>query len=329
MNRNKEFTQKINELVESKIIPGASWSFVSEKNSENYYAGAFGVTEEYEQKRIDESAIYDIASLTKVIGTTTRIIQLIDKNLLGLDTKVSEILLEYSNLNCTIKQLLTHTSGLEGDFPDKSDFSWEKVKNYLLNSSLDTTENATVYSDIGFLLLGLVIEKIDECSLEDSFQENIFKKLKMNQTSFVVRSISEVVPTEIQQEEVIVGIVHDSKARQLKRPVGSAGLFTTLADLVLFTQGLMTNTLADGNPMFSEKSFNLLKSISVHQRSLGWELLDVSHVVLFHTGFTGTAIGINLEKQESLILLTNRIHPTRNNQIFINERKIAYTKYFL
>lgn len=91
----------------------------------------------------------------------------------------------------------------------------------------------------------------------------------------------------------------------------------------------MTNTLADGNPMFSEKSFNLLKSISVHQRSLGWELLDVSHVVLFHTGFTGTAIGINLEKQESLILLTNRIHPTRNNEIFINERKIAYTKYFL
>lgn len=329
MNENEqEFNKVMSYLISQNNIAGASWSFVSDNGIDYYYDGYLGFIDEYKEMKLNEEAIYDIASLTKIIGTTTRILQLIDLNLLQLNTKVSDILPRYQNLNCTIKQLITHTSGLPADFSDKSNFNWDTVILFLESLSLYSIEDEMIYSDIGYIILGLVIEKIDKCNLDESFKKNIFSKLNMMSTSYNVINEYYVVPTEIKNNAIVVSTVHDSKAHQLDRPIGSAGLFSSLHDISLFANAIIKNQFHDGTPLFSENIYKLLQNTTCNNRSLGWEWLDNTHKVLFHTGFTGTSIGIDIYKKKALVLLTNRIHPSRDNTYFISERKLAYKKYF-
>lgn len=330
MNKKEQFNQTIQALIATETIPGASWSFVTPDTIENHFAGYYGTIGEYRAKEMTQDAIYDLASLTKVMGTTTRILQLIDEKKISLKTSISEILSEYSNLNCTIEQLLTHTAGLPADFENKENFDWVRVETYLANVVLDAMPKTMTYSDIGYLILGLVIESLDNCTLDVSFEEHIFSKLNVKQLGFDVSSVEQAVPTEVKEDlGLIVGVVHDGKARQLVRPVGSAGLFATLNDVALFMQAVMTNRLPDGTPLFSSSLFQKIQTINQFKRTLGWEWLDDTQKVLYHTGFTGTSIGIDLEQQRGLVLLTNRIHPTRDNPTFLKSRIEAYQRYFL
>ncbi|MEI5994701.1 serine hydrolase domain-containing protein [Candidatus Enterococcus mansonii] len=327
-------TTKINEqietMVEQKIISGASWSTINQTDIVNHYKGKMGSTPPFNQQDIHASCYYDLASLTKVIGTTTRILQLIDEGKLHLKTSVAKVLPNYANLTMTIEDLLLHRSGLPADVTDKQSFDQTKLQKIFKQYSINQ-QSAIFYSDLGYLLLGWVINEIDGCSLEESFRTFIFEPLEMKQTSFYLEKKEVAVPTEQTVDRgMIQGIVHDSKAWQLAEPVGSAGLFSTLNDVNMFVAAFLLNRLPNGQPMFSESLYASILTTNYFNRTFGWEkkMNSSGQWFLYHTGFTGTSIGLKPCEGEALIVLTNRIHPTRNNQVFLERRSELYSKYF-
>lgn len=311
--------EQLTKLLKETKVPGLSAAVVT-NDVKTFYLGKMGKVSPYDHREVKAGLIYDLASLTKVIGTTTRLLQLVQSNQLTLDQTVNELLPQFPNLKMTLRELLLHQSGLIADFSDKTAFSEEYLLNYLHHFNYQGPQR-TRYSDIGFLLLGFIIETIDNSNLQESFTTHIFSPLQMKETTYFPQEIDRVVPTEqTASRGLIVGKVHDSKAFHMKRPVGSAGLFSTLDDLVHFVQGIQTTKL------LSKPTLQLLLKTS-DGRTLGWEK-PFGEQILFHTGFTGTSIGIDLKKQKSLILLTNRIHPNRNNTAFIKQRFQLYQEFF-
>lgn len=317
---------KLAGLMERSEICGVSAAKIDKEN-DDFYLGVMGVIPPFDSINVADGMLYDLASLTKVVGTTTRILQLIDSGDLELQRSVSEVLPEFPTLTMTIEELLLHRSGLPADVKNKQFFTEEKFVAFLKNFK-SANHKETNYSDLGFLLLGLIIERVDELDLNASFQKNIFEPLEMTKTSYYPNFHTLIVPTEVTEKRgVIVGAVHDSKANQWPRPAGSAGLFASLKDLRTFTTAIMLNKKADGGALFSATLFALLKDYTVSKRTLGWEK-PFGEGILYHTGFTGTSIGVDLVNQRALVLLTNRVHPTRDNQEFLTNRVTVYRDFF-
>lgn len=319
-------SQNISRMIETKMIPGASWSFHSETNCTRHYAGKMGVYPSFSERQINEGLFYDLASLTKVIGTTTRILQLIDERKLEFKTSVAEVLPAFSGIKVTIQDLLLHKSGLPADFPKKESITSSALYHYFTRCHLADESYPTVYSDLGFLLLGEIIKTIDRCSLEKSFRLNIFEPLGMLDTGYHIAEPWQAIPTEeTAARGTIQGVVHDSKAFKLKEAVGSAGLFSTLTDIDRF----VTAYLVNDSRLFSQLLFDKVRSTDVRGRTYGWEQKQGKNgTYLFHTGFTGTSIGLDLEERTGFVLLTNRIHPSRKDNGFIEARAALYTNYF-
>lgn len=317
---------KLTVLMEQSEICGVSAATIDNKN-ENFYLGFMGNIPPFDSISVADGMLYDLASLTKVIGTTTRILQLIDADNLELQSPVSEVFSEFPRLTMTIEDLLLHRGGLPADFSDKQLFTEVKFLTFLENFK-PTNSKKTIYSDLGFLLLGLIIERIDKQELNASFKKNIFEPLGMKRTFYYPDFHSLIIPTEVTKKRgIIVGAVHDSKAYQWPRPVGSAGLFSTLEDMRTFASSIILNKKADNSDLFSAKMLTLLKDTNVSKRTFGWEK-PFREGILYHTGFTGTSIGIDLVKKRALVLLTNRIHPTRDKSEFITNRVKLYRDYF-
>lgn len=298
------------------MIAGASYSFVDNEAVEYHYCGTQGTIEPFVNISLHESMYYDLASLTKVLGTTTRILQLVEEQRLQLSTKIVDILPDFTFSNIQIQHLLLHTSGLDADFQNKENLTKQTILKRINKTSLHQN-GETVYSDLGFILLGLIIETIDNMTLEESFRIHIFKKIKMNQTSYkTTANKTKYVPTEIQEERgCIQGIVNDSKAYQIGM-IGSAGLFSTLKDLSLFVKSML----------FDEKIINnstkkLLLDTTVNQRTFGWEK-PFGTSVLYHTGFTGTSICLDYTNGKGFVLLTNRNFPIRKNEFLFARKKL-------
>lgn len=323
-------TETIQTLIQKQIISGASWAMIQDHQRMVHYEGKMGVVAPYATQRVSKKNYYDLASLTKVIGTTTRILQLIDCKQLTFLTSVREILPEYFFLTTTIEELLLHCSSLPADLLDKNRMTKEKIRQFLLTTPLGES-NEIIYSDLGFYLLGEVIQKIDHCTLAESFKKYLFLPLGMHETTYHLKNKHSAIPTEITEHRgVIQGVVHDSKAFQLASEIGSAGLFSTVTDLCHFSSCFLNNQLANGAPLFSEELFNKIQATNLKGRTYGWEVKQnyYRETYLYHTGFTGTSIGLNFERKEVLILLTNRIHPDRKERGFINAREELYHLYF-
>lgn len=317
---------KLTELMQQSNISGISAAKIGVTN-ETYYLGAMGKIPPFSSIPVSKGMLYDMASLTKVIGTTTRILQLVDMSVVNLSMEVCEILPEFPMLTMTIEALLLHRSGLPVDFEDKRIFTEETVSSFL-RAFTPSNQEETMYSDIGFLLLGLIIERLDNQTLEESFQEAIFEPLGMTRTTYYPDLHSLILPTEVTPSRgVILGRVHDSKANRWPRPAGSAGLFAPLEDIIRFAQAVLSNKKCDGSVLFSQVTYDFLKSVTFSNRTLGWEK-PFGEGIIYHTGFTGTSIGIDLNRQRGLILLTNRIHPSRENPEFLTNRFRLYQDFF-
>ncbi len=170
---------------------------------------------------------------------------------------------------------------------------------------------------MGFILLGKIIESLDETTLEETFRENIFNPLGMKDTSYLVQGSRErCIPTECtEQRGCICGEVHDSKAHLLGQ-CGSAGLFSTLEDMVKFIKAYLEHSRL----LFGEEMFEKLCSTIKFERTLGWSK-EYGRDTLYHTGFTGTSVLMDLKGRKGFVLLTNRIHPSRDNEEFLKMRK--------
>lgn len=320
LKQKERVKQQIEALVQKHLIPGASFAFVTASESESFFIGDCQV--QPTKMPLKRNMLYDLASVTKVVGTTTRIFQLVAQGKLSFDTKITELLPRFKLTDVTVKDLLLHQGGLPSDFPNKHQMSKMDLVEaiYQCEVPLYPIGRQTLYSDIGYILLGWVICTFDE-SLEQGMRKFIFEPLEMRQTGFHLdQPLLDYVPTECTSERgCIRGVCHDHKAFLLGGESGSAGLFSTIADLIHFTQMMLSHGCYQGNEILSPAVFNWLKEYQQGSRTLGWEVLQPD--IYFHTGFTGTSLLLDMKRKTGLILLTNRIHPSRDNRAFVEARK--------
>jgi len=275
-----------------------------------------------------QRTIYDVASLTKVVGTTTAIMILFDEKKIGLDDPVVNYIPTFGGGDkdkVTIRQLLTHTSGL----PAGRDI-WRiaqtplEARALVLNTSLEGRPGAQyIYSDLGADVLGLIVEVVAGEPLDKFLSRRVFEPLGMNETMFRPADSlrSRIAPTEVTPPRgyPLRGEVHDENAYALGGVAGHAGLFSTAADLSVFAQMMLNGGEYNGVQIISKPTVELFTSRAFGHRALGWDTAEGDYgsgrflgpTAYGHTGFTGTSMWIDPKREMFVILLTNRVHAAR------------------
>ena len=300
-------------------------------------------------RELQSSDRFDMASLTKVIATTTAIMQLYEADKIDLYRPVADYLPEFGNggkEQITIWDLLTHTGGLIPfrPFYAQGVTTGKEVRERILNDSLAYSPGSeSKYSDFGPITLAWMIERITGESFAEYTQNHIFQPLGMNRTGYnSIRkgAVSNAVPTEKDEYfrfRTLQGEVHDETAYLLGGTAGHAGLFSTAQDLALFAS-MLVNDGKHGDVQFLKPETIRLFSTKVdpfgdHTRALGWDTKSPtgyssagSHFgprSFGHTGFTGTSLWIDPDSHLFVILLTNRVYPTRDNRGHIPIRPLV------
>jgi len=338
-NRFKYLKQYIKKCAEDKIFPGACFGIVTKEESLFSTEGYSELLPIKELAKVD--TIYDLASLSKVISTTTIILKLIEDGEITLSTNVCDILTSFKYKDITIYNLLTHTSGLPSDISDYKMLCKNKqdIMKIIFSTELEyETGKKVLYSDIGYILLGLIIEKIVG-PMEAYFDENIANPLNMQDTCYNPRESAKVrcAPTEYKDSRGYVkGTVHDGKAYILGGVSGHAGLFSTVKDLGNLCEMMLNEGMFNGKRILSKNSIKMIMECNTEglneKRGLGWQIKNniisvnsmgdlASSRSIFHTGFTGTSLLLDFENEFAFILLTNRIHPSRENTGLIKLRR--------
>lgn len=314
--------QELKQMIDEGVICGASAAFVTGEEAETWYYGAMGRIAPYDSRPVTAGLYYDLASLSKVVGTTSRAMQLIQEGEFGLDTPVDRLLPGFPWKDITAGNLLLHNSGLPAEIADKYTLTKENILERLYKTAPETAPGQRfVYSDVGFILLGLVISRgnglKEQGTLEEIYRNHVFGPLGMEHTTFVTAGKEDLcLPTEkTEKRGLICGQTHDFKAWLLGQS-GSAGLFSTLDDLVKFVRAYLNRS----EKLFSEATYGLIYGTDENGRTYGWSK-EYGEEHLYHTGFAGTSILIDGNAGEAMVLLTNRIHPDRNNQAFLEKRK--------
>ncbi|MFH1739837.1 MAG: serine hydrolase [bacterium] len=296
--------------------------------------------------RMLTTTVFDLASLTKMVATTTSILILMEQGKIDLDEPVFRYLPEFGEAGkerVTVRHLLTHTSGLPAglDLYRLCDRP-SKVFPMICDQELDAPPGyQRIYSDLGFIILGILVEEVAGQSLDRFARQNIFEPLGMRDTCFCPspRMRLRCAATEYSSlhERFLVGEVHDENAYKMGGVAGHAGLFSTVDDLAVFCQ-MILNGGAYGNtrilrsdtvqlmltpqlaPEILERGSGFLRG---REQLIGWWQMGAkpeitssgglpSKSAFGHSGFTGTTIWIDPEQQLFAILLTNAVHPSRN-----------------
>ena len=275
-----------------------------------------------------QRTIYDVASLSKVVGTTTAIMILYDEKKIGLDDLVVNYIPTFNGGDkdkVTIRQLLTHTSGL----PAGRDI-WRiaqtplEARALVLSTPLEGRPGAQyIYSDLGADVLGLLVEVVSGEPLDKFLTRRVFEPLGMDETMYRPADSLRfrVAPTEVTPPRgyPLRGEVHDENAYALGGVAGHAGLFSTAADLSVFAQMMLNGGEYDGIQIISKSTVELFTSRAFGHRALGWDTAEGDYgsgrflgpTAYGHTGFTGTSMWIDPEREMFVILLTNRVHAAR------------------
>ncbi|MCA1645113.1 MAG: serine hydrolase, partial [Chloroflexi bacterium] len=289
--------------------------------------GKLGWTDADEKVTADRS-IYDLASLSKVIGTTTAIMVLYDEGRIRLDDPVAKYLPAFSGGfkdSVTIRHLLTHRSGL----PPGRDL-WriahnpQEARDLVLETPLVCKPGECYqYSDLGADVLGMVAETVAGEGLDTFLTARVFKPLGMYDTFYRPADSlrSRIAPTEVTPPRgyPIRGEVHDENAYALGGVAGHAGLFSTAADLSVFAQMMLNGGEYNGVRIIQDSTVQRFIKRAAGTRALGWDTCDgdggcgrhLGPHAYGHTGFTGTSIWIDPDREMFVILLTNRVHAAR------------------
>jgi CubicO group peptidase (beta-lactamase class C family) len=272
--------------------------------------------------------IYDLASLTKVIGTTTAIMILFDQGRVSLDAPVSRYLPEFSGGEkslVTVRQLLTHRSGL----PAGRDI-WRithdpaEARRIILDTPLQSHPGEYYeYSDLGADVLGYIVEAVSGQPLDEFLQDYVFHPLGMYDTGFRPDASlrDRIAPTEVSPPRgyPLQGEVHDENAFAMGGVAGHAGLFSTAADLSVFAEMMLSGGEYKGVRIIADSTVQLFTTRAAGHRALGWDTPTGSYgsghylspSAYGHTGYTGTSIWIDPERDMFVVLLTNRVHEAR------------------
>jgi uncharacterized protein YbbC (DUF1343 family)/CubicO group peptidase (beta-lactamase class C family) len=277
-----------------------------------------------------ENTIFDIASLTKVVATTTAVMQLMEKGKFRLEDPVARYWPEFGangKSDITVRELLTHYSGLRPDLdPGPGNLGYAgTIKMISAETPVAPPGTRFIYSDINFEALGELVRRVSGEPLDSYCREHIFGPLGMRDTTFrPPRSLrSRIAPTEWRQGTMLRGVVQDPTAQRMGGVAGHAGLFSTAHDLALFARMLLNNGTLNGKRILSELS--VVKMTSPQSppgkavlRGLGWDIdspFSSSRGQLYpvgsygHTGFTGTSLWIDPVSGTFVVILTNSVHP--------------------
>lgn len=297
----QEIIQKIEQQIEAGIYPGASFAYYRDGEWSDCYLG--DANPEIGEQTC-QGLVYDLASVSKVVGVGTVLTFLWHQGELDLEKSVTEFLPDSDYPDITIRQLLTHSTDLDPFIINRDQLNAEELKEAMFHLNR-REKRAFLYSDVHFLLLGFLLENYFEKDLDQILQEQIFDPWKMKETQF--GPVSSAVPTVRGQK---AGVVHDPKARLLGKHAGSAGLFSTVKDLKIFLEHYLQDDFAAGlSQNFSD--------LSDKERSLAWNL---EGDWLDHTGYTGTFIMWNRKKQEAAIFLSNRTYEKDERAQWIIDR---------
>jgi len=285
--------------------------------------------------------IFDIASLTKPFGTTLAVMSLVERGSVKLDAPLGRYLAEFRKpafAQVTIQRMLTHSAGFPAIPPPGSvkPSTAETVKAFARLSFDYPPGSGTQYSDIGFILLGEMVRRVSGQPLDRYLERTIFKPLGLRDTMFTppAKLRDRIAPTEWANGHMLLGEVHDPRARLLGGVAGHAGLFSTAADL-----GRLCRMLVDGGALNGTRVFRATTVQSMWtrtadgsgSRALGWDVSSVfarSMLPFFpvespiHTGFTGTSVMIEPRTGTYVVLLTNRVHPNGGGAAKIRELRV-------
>lgn len=291
--------EKIKSQIDQGLYPGASLALYEKGKWQSFYIGSVdGI------QPVREGLVYDLASVSKVVGVATVMIPLLQSGRLDLDTPLKAYYPEVSNPTVTIRELLTHTSGIDPFIPNRDRLDAKELKAAI--DQIGVTEQKHFhYTDINFIFLGFLLEDVFKKDLRAIFAEQVFEPWQMVETGF--GPVLGAVPTV---SGSLDGQVHDPKAKVLGTHCGSAGLFSTLADLQVFCQHYLEDDFAEDlwqNYAEGEKT-----------RSLGWNL---DGDWLDHTGYTGPFVMVNRKDQQAAIFLTNRTFAYDDRPQWITKRR--------
>ncbi|KXT77977.1 serine hydrolase domain-containing protein [Streptococcus sp. DD13] len=293
----------LEDQMDRGLYQGASLAFYDKGKWTDCYLGEF---EPGQKTR--EGLIYDLASVSKVVGVGTLLIRLLLSGELSLDQTLQSLYPAVKNPSITLRQLVTHTSGIDPFIPNRDELDQSALKKAILNISVGDQKDFH-YTDLNLILLGFMLEERLGADLAVLFQRYIFQPWGMTETSF--GPIVGAVPTRKGQRD---GQVHDPKAQVLGAHTGSAGLFSTLRDLKRFLEHYLQDDFAA----------NLYQNVSPDPqkaRSIVW---DLQGDWLDHTGYTGPFIAFNRRCQQAVIFLTNRTYFEDNRALWIQERRRLY-----
>jgi uncharacterized protein YbbC (DUF1343 family)/CubicO group peptidase (beta-lactamase class C family) len=323
----------VQEAIKRNQIPGAVILVL--RQGKICYRKSFGFrSREPTATPMTVDALFDLASLTKPIATATSLMILLEQGKLRLADRVAEYLPEFGQNGkdpITIAQLLLHTSGLMADnaledYQEGPKKALERI--YQLNPQSPPDSRFT-YSDVGYIVLGQLVEKVSDHRLDDFARRHIFGPLGMRDTSFkpAGQSIERAAPTEQRDGHWMQGEVHDPRAFLLGGVAGHAGLFSTADDLAVYAQMLLNQGEFRGRRILSPATVRLMitpRRVPNGWRALGWDVqtaFSSNRGELFafgsfgHTGFTGTSIWIDPSSQTAVIFLSNRVHPQAKSNI--------------
>ncbi len=293
-------------------------------------------------ERMLEETIFDLASVTKMVATTTSIMILLERGQLALDDPVVKYLPTFgarAKDKVTLRHLLTHSAGLPAWFPfhqlfiNRDDIYRSIDEDFAL---LSPPGEKRVYSDLGFIMLGRIVETVSGQRLDRFTQETIFQPLGMKDTGYLptLQERLRVAPTEYDplRDKVLKGIVHDEVTQAMGGVSGHAGLFSTVNDMAVFAQMLLNGGEWKGQRILKAETIQTMLTPQLPGRPLlndsgraqllGWWGMNDNPVITdigglpsktcyLHTGFTGTSIAIDPEHKTAAILLTNAVHPKR------------------
>lgn len=317
----------VEQAIQDQRMPGCV--VVIGRHNAVLYQQAFGQRQLLpEQEQMTVETLFDLASLTKPIATATSIHLLQQRGKLSFDDPVVKYLPEFGvngKDSITIRQLLTHTSGLLPDnslkdYLDGAEEAFRKIDELSLRAQ---PGEKFMYSDVGFIVLGRIVERVSGQKLDEFARQEIFLPLGMLETGFnpPEELHQRVATTEKRNENWMRGEVHDPRAYALGGVAGHAGLFSTPADLIRYAQAMLQAQKTVENTVITPE---IVKQMSEPQvvpggfRTLGWDSKSgyssnrgegMSRFAFGHGGFTGTALWIDPEQDLFVIFLSNRVHP--------------------
>jgi CubicO group peptidase (beta-lactamase class C family) len=349
--RFPEIDAAVEQAVAARQLPGAVVHL--ERGGQSYERAYGKLSYEPDARPVDTATVFDAASLSKVLATAPSVLKLAEEGRIDLDAKLVSYFPECANGGkdaITIRHLLTHSSGLPSGLPARPAWHGDAAAHALACSQAVTHPPGTFfrYSDINYILLGQLVQKVSGMPLDEFARTRIFEPLKMLDTGYVPlrrldsARVALIAPTQKGREDggaghgdlapgqLLQGVVHDPTARRMDGVAGSAGVFTTAHDVARYARMLLQGGELDGVRILSPDSVRLMTTPQSPAgiealRGLGMDINSPYAVrprgTLFpvgsygHTGFTGCVLWIDPGSRTFYVLLSNRVYPDDKSNV--------------